>query len=310
MTRESFIKALIHCFRPVPLFIGALFSSPSVLTQAMRSVPAFLGIDAFWSLMLSSAVGALQGLLSGVVLPRVGAKLPGNRLSFLVATGLFTNCVFPAAVIVCLDVYCFGSWSAFWAPCRNNPEQFRRKVAMSVLHEKSWQLFSPADVCGSYRGRQTTVSKCVQVALLRLQDLWLPKIITAGVALPAGRLVMRAHYKDSTDIASAIAVHISYALIAAGHLPLVMPLLWLGVWGITLLAVVSWYKECLHVGLKEQDMTAIVALPQVLSALVHAASASGLGKQRWFFCRWVAPLCLQRLWRSSRMTNISEIGGA
>ena len=68
----------------------------------------------------------------------------------------------------------------------------------------------------------------MQVALLRLQDLWLPKIITSGVVVPASRLAMRAHMAfDSTGIVSALALYIAYAMITAGHLPLVMPFLWL-----------------------------------------------------------------------------------
>ena len=58
----------------------------------------------------------------------------------------------------------------------------------------------------------------MQVALLRLQDLWLPKILMCGVIMPAGRIAKGAHYKDSTGVVSALAVHISYAILTAGHL--------------------------------------------------------------------------------------------
>ena len=65
----------------------------------------------------------------------------------------------------------------------------------------SFQVLSSADVCDSHKARaQTSLSKCIQVALLRLQDLWLPKIMISGVVIPAVRLMMKAHYTDSTVI--------------------------------------------------------------------------------------------------------------
>ena len=131
-------------------------------------------------------------------------------------------------------------------------------------------------MCDSHQGRaQTTLSKCVQVALLRLQDFWLPKIMISGVILPAARLARKRHFKDSTEVVSALAVHIAYAMIAAGHLPLMMPLLWLSILSITVLAAVSWHEQCLHHNLSEQSIRSIVAWPQAISTLIHAASLSG-----------------------------------
>ena len=122
---------------------------------------------------------------------------------------------------------------------------------------------------------QTTLSKCVQVALLRLQDLWLPKILMCGVIMPAGRIVRGTRYKDSTGVVSSLAVHITYAMLTAGHLPLAMPVVWLSLLSITLLAAASWHDQRLRHNLETQGIRSIVTLPQIVSTLIHAASASG-----------------------------------
>ena len=257
----------------------------SVLHQAMKSVPGFLGIGGFWFMVLNSCVGMFQGLVGGILLPRVGKKLSQSRLSFLMLVGLLISCVLPAAVIVLLDTYCLGNWLVLWSPCRSNPEHFNRiahvaetdPLKPSILHFMVHvQLLSSSDMCDSHQSRaQTTPSKCIQVALLRLQDFWLPKIMISGMVLPAYYLARNRHYKDSTQFVGSLAMQIAYAMIAAGHLPLAMPLLWLSMLSITVLAAVSWHEQCLHHNLTEQSTRSIVALPQAVSTLIHAASLSG-----------------------------------
>ena len=136
-------------------------------------------------------------------------------------------------------------------------------------------MLSSSDICDSYQARaQTTVSRCVQVALLRLQDLWLSKIVTSGVIMPAGRIARGARYKDSTEVVGDLVVYLTYAIVTSGHLPLVMPLLWLSMLSVTLLAAASWHEQQLEQTLEKQSIASIVALPQGISALLHAASAS------------------------------------
>ena len=196
ITRTKFTTALLLCLPPFSLAV--VLSSLAVLHQAMKSVPGFLGAGGFWGRALDLCVGAIQGLLGAVVLPVVGMKLLDNRLSFFVITGLFTSCILPAAVILFLDTHCLGGWSAFWHPCRTNPKQFNRLVVLYEVTEYPFELLRSTDVCDSHQARaQTSLSKCMQVALLRLQDLWLPKIITSGVVIPAVRLMFDAYYTDS-----------------------------------------------------------------------------------------------------------------
>ena len=257
--------------------LTCILSSMSVLNQAMNAIPGFLGLGGFWSRALNSCVGVAQGLLGSVVLPRLAKKLSAdNRASFLVISGLFANCILPATVIVVLDTHCLGRWPAFWDPCRIRPERFNRVAEIAWIPMQA-HLLSSDDICDSHQARtQTTLSNCVQVAFLRLQDLWLPKIITSGVVVPAGRLARQNHYTESTQIVGALAVYIVYAMLTAGHLPLVMPLLGLSMLSITVLAAVSWHdpSQRLRHDVK-QSIASTLTLPQVFSASFHAASATG-----------------------------------
>ena len=270
-------NARTHLLHLVSISLAFVLSSLSVLNQAMRSVPEFLGIGGMSSMVLNSAVGVVQGVLTGAVLPRVGEKLSGKRLSFLVTIGLFTNCILPAAAIAFLDTSCLGHWSAFWGPCRNNPQRFDRTLVVHEAFGTLAQVLSSADICDSHQAKApTTLSTCTQVVLLRLQDVWLPKIIMSGVIIPATNIARKVRNKDSTQVVSAMAGHVAYVMITAGHLPLVMPFLWLGMLITTFLAAVSWHDELLEHNLEEQSIASLLALPQVISALVHVASASGL----------------------------------
>ena len=86
---------------------------------------------------------------------------------------------------------------------------------MKITGNLEVPLLRSADICDSYQARaRTTLSKCVQVALLRLQDLWLPKILTSGVVMPAIRIARGAHYKDSTGVVANLAVYIAYVIVS------------------------------------------------------------------------------------------------
>ena len=273
VTSEIHTRNLLLCLRP--LFLACALSSMAVLHQTMKSVPGFLAIGPFWARVLNSSIGVIQGVLGAVVLPSVGKKLSDNKLSFLVMLGLFTNCLLPAAVIGFLDTACLGNWPALWDPCRNNPEQFNRVVDKAGVLSHSVQVLSSADICNSRHARaQTTLSKCVQVALLRLQDMWLSKIVTSGVVIPASRLARKEHYSDSTQVVSALVLYFAYAIITAGHLPLLMPLLWISMSSVTLLAAVSWHNQTLHQDLKGLSITSTLSMPEALSVIIHAATAS------------------------------------
>ena len=243
-----FLSSKLECFTPsarrsvtregptrrpildlLTLSLVLVLSSLSVLSQAMKSVPSFLGIGNFWCRMLDTCIGAIQGVLGSVVLSKLADKLPANRLPFLAITGLFTNCILPGATIVFLDTYCFGSWSAFWGPCRRGSEQFNRLVPPQGLLRHSIRVLSRAGICDPHQARALiTPSTCIQVTLLRLQDVWLQKIIVSGLLIPASQLMkMKMPNKDCTQVVGVLAGLMGYAMVTAGHLPMMTPLLWL-----------------------------------------------------------------------------------
>ena len=255
MTRGSFVRTLLLCLQPFVLAV--VVSSLSVLYQAMKSVPGLLGVRGLWSRVLSYCVGAIQGVVGGFILPKVGKKLSGIRLSFLAIAGFVTTCVLPAAVVIFLDTYCLGGWPVFWGPCRHDPEQFNRRVDLEEnvgeALQHSIQILRSIDICDWHQARaQTSLSKCIQVVLLRLQELWLPKLITSGVVIPACRLAIERHYKDSTQVVNAFIVFVAYLMITVGHLPLVMPILWFSMLSTILLAAVSWHNHSMCHNLEEK----------------------------------------------------------
>ena len=130
VTRENLTRAPLLCL--LSLAMGVFISAISIVYQAMKSVPGLGGVSKLWCSVLQSCVVVVQGMLGGVVLPILSKKLSANRLSYLMMIGLLTNCVLPGAVITFLDAHCLGRWSAFWDPCRNNPEQFNRLVRTRV----------------------------------------------------------------------------------------------------------------------------------------------------------------------------------
>ena len=114
-----------------------------------------------------------------------------------------------------------------------------------------------------------------------------------GVVMPAGRIARGARYKDSTGVVGSLAVHIAYAILTAGYLPLAMPVLWLSMLSITLLAAASWHDGCLRHNLETQGIVSIIARPQTVSALIHAASASGSASALVLF----SSICVVRMAR-------------
>ena len=63
--------------------LALVLSSLSVLNQAMKSVPAFLGISGFWSTVLNSSVGAIQGFLGGLVVPSLVHRISAMAMAIL-----------------------------------------------------------------------------------------------------------------------------------------------------------------------------------------------------------------------------------
>ena len=70
------------------------------------------------------------------------------------------------------------------------PYELMPSMPMQVLHP--WQVCSP--------GMNMKYASCVRSIGLKLQDLWLGKLLTLAFGLPAGRLLLRRHYNSATVV--------------------------------------------------------------------------------------------------------------
>ena len=112
-----------------------------------------------------------------------------------------------------------------------------------------------SDVC-SLRHSPLSLSTCASTALLRLQDVWLGKFISSALVIPAAKLTASRYFEDSSEVLGHLVIVFAFAIMTSGHLPLVMPLLYMSVLSDTLLAASSWAKT----SMKHQRARASVAL--------------------------------------------------
>ena len=65
----------------------------------------------------------------------------------------------------------------------------------------------------------------VFTTLLPCKDIWLKKLVVAGILIAAGRVMGERWYSDLADGVARQVIFVAYAMVVSGHLPLVMPLL-------------------------------------------------------------------------------------
>ena len=250
----SFLKNFLLLSKS--FFVILCFSSLSILDQTSKSVPHFLGIGKHWLWLLSGCIGASQAVLSILVVPLVASKVTKHSRAFTTAASLFVSCFVPAAVVVCLDLRCFGGWALLWDQCRSPTGKFQavytRRVGYLYYNFKGMQT---SDVC-SPRHSPLSLSTCASTALLRLQDVWLVKFMSSALVIPAAKLTASRYFEDSSEVVGHLVIVFAFAIMTSGHLPLVMPLLYMSVLSETVLAASSWANT----SMKHQRAQASVAL--------------------------------------------------
>ena len=205
------------------VFLQIILSVPAILCQVGTSVPGWVGSVQPWIAAMTTAfIGALQGVLGASVIPALAQKLTSRKYTYITVANLFVGCVLPATVIVVLDATCFANWTSMWWPCRGNPDAFRQAAAvpMGGASNEFIDILRSREICNpAYARRQTSISRCIEHTLLRMQSMWLSKLIVLGLLIPAGRLVVENWYIDSAEVAGKLAILLAYAIIASGHLP-------------------------------------------------------------------------------------------
>ena len=199
--RKRLLLWLVWCVLTVVL------SSVGILYQVSRSTPGFLPSREIWSFGLHACIGIIQGLVGKIILPFLASKLTGEKHVFTTVSNLIMNCLIPAVVIMYLDTGCLGRWVALWKPCRrSNRQSFRLSLMCNTENRRDCDLFKiknahaptflgfkverfgmditvvrSSDVCDPHVSWSTTsMSSCIHIALLRLQEIWLAKFVMTG----------------------------------------------------------------------------------------------------------------------------------
>ena len=178
--------------------LTAILSTVAILYQVGKSIPGSLQAGKILSLGLKAGVGATQGVVGNFIVPYLASKMTQQKYLFTMVSSLLMSCLIPGAVVIYLDEGCLGRWVAFWNPCRSSrqlfqyrfsctPENWRdsicvRPTGTTDLH---FMVLHSSDICDPhFSWSSTSISKCIHISLLRLQEIWLAKFLTTGVMMP------------------------------------------------------------------------------------------------------------------------------
>ena len=99
---------------------------------------------------------------------------------------------------------CLRRWVALWKPCRCSSQRFQRRLTCTGENPQDCSFFKSgslslggdmidivvqdsSDVCNPhFSWSATSMSRCIDITLLRLQEIWLAKFVTTGMVMPGG----------------------------------------------------------------------------------------------------------------------------
>ena len=238
-----------------------VFSTVGILYQVGQSIPGFLSVGKILSSALKAFVGSIQGLVVGFIVPSLARTVTREKHVLATVSNLTVNCFIPAVIIMYLDTACLGRWVAWWKPCQSNRQMFESRVICNAENQRDcrplhltegWELnitvVRSSDLCDpNYSWSATSMSSCTHVLLLRLQEILLAKFVTTGVVMPGIALIKDKLPKESEAVLGSFAIHMAYAMVSSGHLPLMMPMLLLGFFAEGLVARAAWADGCCKV---------------------------------------------------------------
>ena len=267
-----------------------VLSTPAILYQVAKSIPGSLQIGKILSLGLKAGIGATQGLVGNFIVPYLASKMTGPKHIFTTIASFLINCLIPAVVIIYLDIGCLGRWVSLWKPCRSNRQLFQRHLTNIPGKEKDLApevaqiegmkidttLVHPSDICDPHVSWTFySMSKCVHITLLRLQEIWLTKLITIGLTMPGLALMCGKLPTESGAVVGTSGIYMAFALVSSGHLPLMNFILHLAFLGEGLLARVAWAEKSFKAKYVADVTAPVVKMARLLSLMVHLASAAG-----------------------------------
>ena len=126
-----------------------------------------------------------------------------QKHAFTTVSSLIMNCVIPVVVIIYLHTGCLGRWVSWWKTCQINSHLFQSRVIHNDVESMLPELdtlpgdfnlditvLRPSDICDPHVSWSfSSMSRCIHITLLRLQEIWLSKFITTGMAMPGMALV-------------------------------------------------------------------------------------------------------------------------
>ena len=282
--RKRLLLWLVWCV------LTLVLSTVALLYQVAKSIPGSLQAGRIRSLALKACIGATQGLVGSVVLPYLAGRTTRQKHVFTTVSSLLANCVIPVVVIIFLDTGCLGRWVSLWKTCRSNSQQFQARVVCSAGDDTScprlrsvnirgpidFMVLQSSDICEPHVSwTLTSMSRCVHITLIRMQEVWLAKFVTTGLVMPGVKLMGKSLPTESSEVMANFGIYMAYLLLSSGHLPLMNFILFVAFLGEGLIARLAWAEKSFKAKHVEEVAAPVVKMARLLSFMVHLAAAAG-----------------------------------
>ena len=266
-----------------------VLSIPSILCLAAKSIPGIFRGHKVWLWLMSLSLGAVQGMLGSLVTPFLARRFrfPFHEHVLVPVASLLLNLVFPSIVIVYLDANCLGRWVLFWEPCRVGAPLLQQalvcneglvcklpQVSQYRDPDDIWIIvLNRAEICDPHLAMaKASASRCMELALLRLQDIWLGKFIVSGFLIPPCRATSSTISSGAT--VGRLVLIVAFAMLSSGYLLLMMPLLLLVALSEIMVAAIYLERNSrMHVA-RQKIASPNIGLARVLSSIVHLVAVS------------------------------------
>ena len=101
------------------------------------------------------------------------------------------------------------------------------------------------------------------------------KLVTAAFVIPAARLLTKRHETSVGSVVAKLALLLELGMLLAPSLPVLVPLLCMGVLSESLLAAVAWCRQALKLDLQPGNVQVAMKMTFGCSVLLHIAFVSG-----------------------------------
>ena len=253
-----------------------VLATPLILYQVAKSIPGSLQAGPILLLALKACIGGTQALVGNFIVPYLASKMSRRKHVFTTVSSLLLSCVIPAVVIIYLDTACLGRWVLLWKQCRSTSSLFQYYFRFPSTYDIDVMVLRQSDICEPhFSWSSNSMSRCIHISLLRLQEIWLTKFITTGLVMPGVNLLRNELPKECGAIVGNFGIYMAYAMLTSGHLPLMNFILLLAFLGEGLVARVAWAQKCFQALYVQNVAAPVLKMSRLLSLMVHLASVAG-----------------------------------